>query len=196
MPKKINHASLPGDIIVAYEPLNTETTGGDRDRSESITGALLLKKMARRFLGGTKIDVYTPKNEKPQAFIAGEEISVSFSHTDDAIVAAISRAFNVGIDMEHSGREVQERLAPRMKAERENSQLYSHHPLIQIWTFKEAALKMIGTGLRKPMNSVQIDPFDEFIYEAQFDNGRKAKICSFNHQEHWVSICYEKYAIP
>jgi phosphopantetheinyl transferase len=196
LPKKISHASLPGGIVVAYEPLKTETTGGDRSTSESITGALLLKKMASHYLEGSTLDVFTPRNEKPQAFLDGEEISVSFSHTDDAIVAAISRTYNVGIDMEHSERVVHERLAPRMKAKHENSHLYSQHPLIQIWTFKEAALKMIGTGLRKPMNSVQIDPFDEFIYEAQFDNGRKAKICSFNHQEHWVSICYENNAIP
>jgi len=191
LPELIEHSSIPEEIIVAYEPLTIETTGGDRSTSESITGTLLLKNMAHRFLGDKSIDVFTEKYEKPKAFIEGEEVSVSFSHTDDAIVAAISTTLNVGVDMEHVERKVHERLSNRMHAPDENSCMYEEHPLIQIWTFKEAALKMIGTGLRKPMNHVAIFPNDDFLFNAEFDDGKKAKICSFTHQEHWISICYE-----
>lgn len=192
LPELIEHYSIPDEIIVAYEPLTIETTGGDRDTSESITGTLLLKRMANRFLSGKTIDVYTEKYEKPKAFIEGEEVSVSFSHTDDAIVAAISTTLNVGVDMEHENREVHNRLSKRMQAPDEENGLYEKNPLIRVWTFKEAALKMIGTGLRKPMNHVAIFPNDNFLFDAEFDDGKKAKICSFTHQEHWISICYEK----
>ncbi|WP_176719443.1 4'-phosphopantetheinyl transferase family protein [Rhodohalobacter halophilus] len=192
LPERIKHSSIPGEIIVAYEPLVIETTGGDMDTSESITGTLLLKKMADKYLNGTTIDVYATKNEKPKAYIDGQEVSVSFSHTDHAIVAAISRTLNVGVDMESVNRKVHERLSKRMLAPNEGNGLYHENPLIQIWTFKEAALKMIGTGLRKPMNHVSVSNEDENLFNAEFDDGKKAKICSFQHQEHWISICYEK----
>ncbi len=192
LPERLDHLSIPGEIIVAYEPLHIETTGGDRDRSESITGTLLLKKMAEEYMDDRRIDVYTPKNEKPKAYIDGEEVSASFSHTDDAIVAAISTGLNVGIDMEHAARMVKDRLASRMQAPGESNSLYESHPLIRVWTFKEAALKMIGTGLRKPMNQVAVHRNGEFTFNAQFDDGKKAKICSFSHEDHWISICYHK----
>lgn len=192
LPELLNHSSIPGEIIVASQPLAVETTGGDKEWSESITGTLLLKQMAEEFMGHKRIDVYTPKYEKPKAFIKGEEISVSFSHTDDAIVAAISTGLNVGIDMEHAGRKVQERLAFRMQAPGEKNLLYENHPLIRVWTIKEAALKMIGTGLRKPMNQVTVHMDGEFTFNVQFNDGKKAKICSFSHQDHWISICYQK----
>ncbi|WP_165779070.1 4'-phosphopantetheinyl transferase family protein [Rhodohalobacter barkolensis] len=191
MPELIEHPSIPDEVIVAYEPLTIETTGGDRDTSESITGTLLLKRMADRYLDGKTIDVFTKKYEKPQAFIDGEEVSVSFSHTDDAIVAAISTSLNVGVDMEAKSREVHERLASRMKSKDEKSTLYEGNSLIRVWTFKEAALKMIGTGLRKPMNHVTVSIENEHHFNAEFDDGNRAKICSFIHQDHWISICYK-----
>jgi phosphopantetheinyl transferase len=191
LPELIEHPSIPDQVIVAYEPLTIETTGGDRDTSESITGTLLLKRMADQFLNGKTIDVFTRKYEKPQAFIDGEEVSVSFSHTDDAIVAAISTSLNVGVDMEAKSREVHERLATRMKSKDEKSTLYEGNSLIRVWTFKEAALKMIGTGLRKPMNHVTVSIENEHHFNAEFDDGNRAKICSFIHQDHWISICYK-----
>ncbi|PKD44694.1 hypothetical protein CWD77_04315 [Rhodohalobacter barkolensis] len=191
LPELIEHPSIPDEVIVAYEPLTIETTGGDRDTSESITGTLLLKRMADRYLDGKTIDVFTKKYEKPQAFIDGEEVSVSFSHTDDAIVAAISTSLNVGVDMEAKSREVHERLASRMKSKDEKSTLYEGNSLIRVWTFKEAALKMIGTGLRKPMNHVTVSIENEHHFNAEFDDGNRAKICSFIHQDHWISICYK-----
>lgn len=192
MPKKLEHSSIPGEILVAYEPLVVETTGGDVDTSEIITGTLLLKKMADKFMDGAKMDVYATKNEKPKAFIDGTEISVSFSHTDDAIVAAVSKSLNVGVDMEREERKVHDRLSKRMYSPNEDNGLYEENSLIRIWTFKEAALKMIGTGLRKPMKHVAVSNVGENLFNAEFDDGKKAKICSFTHQEHWISICYEK----
>ncbi len=191
LPELIVHPSIPEEVIVAYEPLTIETIGGDRDTSESITGTILLKRMADQFFNGKSIDVFTKKYEKPQAFIDGEEVSVSFSHTQDAIVAAISTSMNVGVDMEATTRHVHDRLAARMKSKDEKSTLYEANALIRVWTFKEAALKMIGTGLRKPMNHVTVSTENEHHFNAEFDDGNRAKICSFIHQDHWISICYK-----
>lgn len=151
--------------------------------------------MADEYMGIPKIDVFAEKYEKPKAFVDKDEVSVSFSHTDTGIAASISKELNVGIDMEKRDRKVHERLAERMKNREESAALYNENELIRIWTLKESALKMIGTGLRKPMNSVIIKQKDSGIFSVRFDDASEATICSFRHEDHWVSICYHNNAV-
>lgn len=193
--ERIEHHALPEQIISAYEPLRVETLGGDVDTSQSITGTLLIKKIASDFMEIPRIDVLTVRYEKPKAFIGNREVSVSFSHTHDALAAAVSDEYNVGLDMERMGRNVHERLAERLKHSGEPEVLYRENEWIRIWTLKEAALKMIGTGLRKPMHSVCLEQENESRFSVQFDDGKRAKICSFLHHDHWISICYRQNTI-
>ncbi|MEX0906633.1 MAG: 4'-phosphopantetheinyl transferase superfamily protein [Balneolaceae bacterium] len=190
MPERLTHPDLPEDIVAAYGLLKPKKISGTPDVVENITGSRFVKKMSDRYMGITDLDIHTQKYEKPKAFIKEEEISVSFSHTSDAISAAVSRYLVVGCDMEMTGREVHPRLASRMRHPGEKESLYQNLEHIQIWTFKEAALKCIGTGLRKPMKSVKIDQRENSLFDVEFDGGRIAKICSFRHKEHWISICY------
>lgn len=92
--------------------------------------------------------------------------------------------------MEMCNREVHPRLMSRMRHREEPEKVYTAYDPIQVWTMKEAALKAIGTGLRKPMNSVRLYPISENNLEIEFNNGKKAKICSFCHNDQWISICY------
>lgn len=188
--EQIQHPALPEDILSGYEPLRVKTSGGDVDTSQSITGTMLIKKIASQCMDVSRIDVFTQKYEKPKAFVGNHEVSVSFSHTQDALAAAVSDKYNVGLDMECKGREVHRRLAERMKHFDEPDVLYSENEWIRIWTLKEAALKMIGTGLRKPMNSLLIQQTDDFLFSVRFDDGKHAEICSFPNHDHWISICY------
>ncbi len=193
--KKLEHPFLPNDITAGFQPFYVETRGGDLDQSESITGSMLIKKMAEQYMRIPKIDVFTKRYEKPRAFVSEQEVSVSFSHTDHALVAAISRNCNVGVDMERTGRNVHQRLKVRMKHPDERDTLYENLEPIRIWTLKEAALKMIGTGLRKPMNSLIINREDDSLFSVQFDDGKQAKICSFKYQYYWISICYHNNTV-
>jgi phosphopantetheinyl transferase len=190
VPERLHHSCLPDDIIVGFEPLLVTTSGGDVEASHSITGSILLKTMANEFMDIGRMDVFTEKYEKPKAFVDEDEISVSFSHTDDALAASISNQHLVGLDMERISRQVNDRLLSRMRHHSEADELYLNSAPVRIWTLKESALKMIGTGLRKPMNSVIIKQQAPCLFEVFFDDGIHAKICSFQHQEHWVSICY------
>jgi phosphopantetheinyl transferase len=78
-----------------------------------------------------------------------------------------------------------------MKCNNEIDQLYNESEPIRIWTCKEAALKMIGTGLRISMNGVHLKKISEDLFEVEFNNGKRAKICSFQHRDHWISVCYQ-----
>lgn len=189
--KRITHTALPEEIILSCEQSSVIGESKNRDDVESISGAFLIRSMAKKYLSVPQLDVFTPKSEKPKAFVGDNELSVSFSHTKNAISAAISFDYLVGCDIECLDRPVNPALVERMKGEYETVELYEQEP-IRIWTCKEAALKMIGTGLRKPMKSVNLTRIDTDFFEAEIDDGIRAKICSFIHMDYWISICYQK----
>ncbi|MEX2462698.1 MAG: 4'-phosphopantetheinyl transferase superfamily protein [Balneolaceae bacterium] len=191
MIKRITHNDLQEEIILSFEYLSAEGNSIDLDEEEAISGAIILRRMAKKFLGIKELDIYTPKNEKPKAFIGDNELSVSFSHTKKAICAAISYEFNVGCDIESIDRSVNPAIISRIKCKNEIDQLYNETEPIRIWTCKEAALKMIGMGLRISMNSVYLKKISEDLFEVEFNNGKRAKICSFQHRDHWISVCYQ-----
>lgn len=191
MPERIEHDCLPATVLVAFEPLKMDPSAEDLYLAENKTGARLIRVMASDFWKLSGVDVITQKNEKPEARVNGEALSVSFSHTKSALAAAISRTQNVGCDMEAAERNVHPRLARRMRHNRERDELYANLEPIRIWTLKEAALKMIGTGLRRPMNSIRIDQTDTALFAVDFCDGKAAKICSFHYKNHWLSVCYQ-----
>jgi len=191
VPERIKHPDLPDEVKVAFELFSFPGNVSDHDRSENISGASLLRKMAKHHYN-CNIDVHLLKNEKPKAYLNGRELSVSFSHTKNALSAVISDKFNVGCDIESIERNVSPALIERMKESGESNDLYSSTDPIRIWTIKESALKMIGTGLRKPMNSIKVDQEGEELFFVDFFDGNRAKICSFKYQEHWITVCYQK----
>jgi phosphopantetheinyl transferase len=191
VPNRLIELCLPDEIFVCYEPFETDIKKEELTVRENQSGRLLIKRMSDYFLAADEINIYTKKNEKPEMHCDGREISVSFSHTTDGVTGAISNQFNVGCDMEHTDRKVHPKLIDRMKHDEELASFYEETDAIRIWTLKESALKMIGTGLRKPMKSVWIKSLDGNQFEVLFDDGKEAKICSFRHTDHWISVCYQ-----
>ena len=157
---------------------------------ESLSGRELLKMLISDAYGEGEQSYTTLKYEKPSAKLGGSVISVSFSHTAKSVAGIISKKWVVGVDMESVTRTVNDRLAKRMKHADESFKLYENNPIIKVWTMKEAALKAIGTGLRKPMNSVRIKPVEKHQFSVRFDNKIKAEIASFQIWDQWISICY------
>lgn len=187
----ITHRYLPADILLCYKPVSFFKEAENRQKSEIHSGSYLIRKIAREQFNARNIDIVALKYEKPKVYINREEYSASFSHTIHGVALAISKNRNVGCDLEVEHRQVSELLTERMRNKNENPSLYRNKPAIRIWTFKEAALKMIGTGLRTPMNSVCIEEEGDEQYSVQFRDGEKAKICSFKHEGHWITVCYQ-----
>ena len=190
MTESINHKGLPESISVYYEPARLFEQVKNRQEAESHSGSYLIRKVAREHMAAKKVDIITEKYEKPRAFINNIEVSVSFSHTKSGLALAISEMHNVGCDIELSKRNVSPLLIKRMKHAQEDEGLYELLPAVQIWTFKEAALKMMGTGLRNPMHNVKITRGQKGLFDIEINDGIKAKICSFKHHQHWITVCY------
>lgn len=189
---RLDAPCFPPDIYVSLEHFNTDMTNIDADVIQNQSGRTLLRKMAEHFLGEDDIQIFTQKNEKPEAYYDKAEISVSFSHTKEMVSAAMSRSYNVGCDMENASRKVHPRLIDRMRNENESNDLYEKVDPVKIWTLKESVLKMIGTGLRKPMHGVEIQSISDQEFDVILDNGERARICSFQHKDYWISVSYQK----
>lgn len=191
--REIELPYLPDALFTGISPLMKPAQGFKKsiDPSfESQSGRELLRKMITdKYNSGVPVFT-TLKYEKPSATLNGDVVSISFSHTSEAVSAVISKKWVVGIDMESAGRVVNERLAKRMKHSGETLKFYKYNPIIKIWTMKEAALKAIGTGLRKPMNSICLETVTENYCRVKFFNGINAEICSFKLNDQWISICY------
>lgn len=188
----IHRSFFPEGIHVALQnlPANNRRQHQSVDRIESEWGKDLLKEIIKKQYDKGEPVFTTIKYEKPSAVLKEDVLSVSFSHTSDKVCGVVSDRWVVGIDMESCERTVQDRLKKRMKHSSEKLNLYKKEPIIKIWTMKEAALKAIGTGLRKPMNSVKLESITDVLYEVEFFNGMKAQICSFQVGKQWISICY------
>ncbi|HLR90244.1 MAG TPA: 4'-phosphopantetheinyl transferase superfamily protein [Balneolaceae bacterium] len=191
MTNRLSHCHLPEDIILCYEPVSFFKEAENRQKSEIHSGSYLIRQVARERLDARQIDIIALKYEKPKVYINGEEFSASFSHTVQGVALAISGQRIVGCDLELENRKVSDLLTSRMRNREEEPSLYENRPAIQIWTLKEAALKMIGTGLRTPMNSVCIIEKGDELFNVKFSDGSEANICSFRHRGHWLTICYQ-----
>ena len=191
LPGTITACDLPDDIFLCYQLHPPVGKDVDIAMHHNRSGSKLTEKMILQQLNASKVKIITQKNEKPRAYAGTNEVSVSFSHTDSAVVSAISTEWTVGCDMESASRKVHPNLVKRMKHPDESLALYNKFEPVRIWTLKESALKMIGTGLRKPMRTVSVSHLNQNIFEVEIDNGNRAKICSFIYEEHWISVCYQ-----
>ncbi|TVQ65626.1 MAG: 4'-phosphopantetheinyl transferase superfamily protein [Balneolaceae bacterium] len=192
-PEILHHKRIPDAITIGFQKLSdSENEPSDSHAIENLSGSHFIRKLAETGLGIGSLQLVTRKNEKPKAFDGKDELSVSFSHTRHSIAGAISRIYNVGCDLESATRKVPESLVKRMKAKEESESLYVNEQALRIWTCKEAALKMTGTGLRKPMSGVRLFQQEEELFIAEIDDVFQAEICSFLHNGFWISVCFKK----
>lgn len=84
-------------------------------------------------------------------------LAMSLSHSGNHWVCALSKSFDVGIDIQIH-REFNPKLFERICTPTELSGLLdrSEQSFFELWTIKEAALKCLGTGLQFPMNKLDV----------------------------------------
>lgn len=93
---------------------------------------------------------------------ASGDLRVSVSHTADRALIAIAPGRRIGVDIESAGRRVDiERVADRFFHPNERASLEAaadrRRTFLRHWTAKEAYTKALGTGMRTPFDSFEID---------------------------------------
>ncbi|TYP95376.1 Phosphopantetheinyl transferase [Fodinibius salinus] len=175
--------------LSGYEREELKEQTNVRRQREFVTSRLLLKKMAHQSLP-VQDDIQIRKDElgQPFAVCGDEQYFVSIAHTRQHVFCGITVSKPIGIDLEPVERKVPSKLSKRISHPNE-SQAINEIPTVQLWTIKEAYIKLRGEGLRMNMNEVCIQPSGAH-FEAQLNNDKRAKICSFQSENNWVAVAH------
>jgi len=133
----------------------------------------LLKQGLREGYGITENPVFEYNEHGKPSIVGHPEIFFNLSHCKHAAVCVISDQ-PVGVDVE-SIREYKDSLAHYTMNDEELREIESaEHPdvaFIRLWTMKEAALKLIGTGISNDLKTVISDSYvfttvekEQYIY--------------------------------
>ncbi len=98
---------------------------------------------------------------KPAVVTPDAGVFFNLSHSGDVGVAAVSRSYDVGVDIERE-RDVSDGLAERFFSSREVASLQvldgtrQHAAFFRCWTRKEAFVKATGEGIGRGLNSFDV----------------------------------------
>lgn len=97
--------------------------------------------------------------EKGKPYIRNCPVKFNISHTEGMVAVAVGKG-EIGADVEKIG-EFSQRLARRVLTEKEYTRVTSsENPAVEfylLWTFKEAFVKFIGSGLSYPLKKATLD---------------------------------------
>lgn len=184
-------ALSPKVVAELNEKESTElaTFQNDARRREFVTSRILLKQLAGEWdIEPGDFTVCKNKLGNPFAEVGEDHYEVSIAHTKEEVFCGLTRQEPIGIDMEPMDREVTERLRTRILHPNEKKQGLDISTL-QLWTIKEAYIKLRGEGLRLNMNDVYVQQ-EQGNFWVKLDNDKKAKICSFHYQNNWLAIAF------
>lgn len=180
----------PADILTPDETDEWSTFKNAGRRQEYLATRWLIRQMARQFeVSPTEFVVDKDMLGKPFGVYEGTQYHISIAHTDTRVLAAISTEIEIGVDLEPLQRRVPDRLRRRIVHSEEKS-LLSQEPTIRVWTLKEALVKLQGTGMRTNLGDCEITSVEDEIFLATLNNDNRAKICSFQHTDHWFAIAW------
>lgn len=146
----------------------------EQQRLQSFGAGLLLNKILGR-QGILPEMVRIDKNGKPEV----DGICFNLSHSGDIVICAVSEK-PVGCDIEQL-KDAPKQVAERSFTEEEKEYLRQfseeeyNREFFRIWTRKESYLKMTGTGIRVPLNKLEIK--DCFIKEYEIP-GYQITVCA------------------
>ena len=125
------------------------------DAQRFICRRSVYRQILSRYLNIDPKDIFYYLNQYGKPHLLNTNINFNTSHYSDIALIAICRGAQVGIDIEKIDPSVcHEENVVKLVFSEEEKEYYNRQPLdkqvlffFQIWTFKEAFLKTIGTGL-------------------------------------------------
>lgn len=150
----------------------------DKDKILSLFSHLLSKSEIATALNIPFSDVEFMYNEYGKPYISQENFHFSVSHSGNLVAFAIHSS-PVGIDVQKT----EDKLSCAMKFFTENEQKYigdCPEKFFEVWTKKEAYVKMLGTGISKNFKSYDV-----------LDKDIKNMFFSKNIHGYFLSVCAE-----
>ncbi|SDX00773.1 4'-phosphopantetheinyl transferase [Amycolatopsis xylanica] len=140
------------------------------DQRRFLTGRVLAKTIAGERLGRAPADIVFDAScddcDKPHGVPKVPGLALSISHSGDRIGLAVTSGAPVGLDVESASRRAEDSLIEYALNETERLGLKGLEAderasaFFVYWTRKEAVMKATGRGLRIPLHSITLAPFD------------------------------------
>ena len=193
----IDNSEIPSDLFVGWDKIEDYTSNDQAFIDEQFLAQQPNQKRKNEHYSSRKLfaelliemdvqpeQVTLKKHElgKPYAEVGKETVFTSFSHSDDWVVCALSRKYDIGVDCEPLSRDINPRVFDRILGDSERLLLGDVSPLA-IWTMKEAVVKCLGMGIRTSLQKFQLQK-KEGNYSVNTEQGMIAEhpfICD-SHQ--------------
>jgi len=163
-------------LLGSVEQQSIERTRKEKDKTEKTLGWLMCRMEASLRYGVHPAEVRIDFHEKGKPFFPDfPNFKFNITHGGNIIAVAFCDEQEVGIDVENNNRKVNLQIAEchftSAEAEflRKTPEQQRPHAFLRLWTIKEAYLKMLGTGLLRPLDSFEIQRNGDKIniYENQ-----------------------------
>ena len=180
-------AGLPPPVIIGFymdpDPGISNQSETTFDKSVQITDT---------FLNDSKVDFQSYElrkmpGGKPYLWMSDHSIGVSISHTHQFYLIGLNQVGEIGVDVERSDRKVHPKLGNRIK--NTSDRFINDISTLQIWTIKEAVLKLTGSGLRTNMNIVAVHQKSDTLFDV-FHENYAISVVSFEQFGCWTSVAW------
>jgi 4'-phosphopantetheinyl transferase len=162
------HVAQYWAILAADERARADRFHFERDRRRYIVARSALRSIIGHYLDVSPERLafdYGPQG-KPRLSLSTAQLPLQFNltHSHELALCAITRAYEVGIDLEYTKRQVTDidQLAERFFSVNENA-VYRALPaserrmaFFRCWTRKEAFIKAVGDGLSHPLDRFDV----------------------------------------
>lgn len=126
----------------------------DGDKINALLSRLLVISEIERRTGIKRHKLRFGHGSFGKPFLKDSELKFSVSHTRGAICAAFAEGEDIGVDVEHRDRRVNENMHKRVLCDEERSNMTSDADLLRFWVKKEAFLKRLGVGITRDLRGV------------------------------------------
>lgn len=158
------------------------------DKLRSLGAGMLLNYIKEKYDVSDKVLI--DRHGKP--YFENQNIYFNISHSGNYVIAAVSN-YEIGIDIQRV-KEDKHRVAEKNFLTSEcdfingaEDDLGKMERFCQIWTAKEAYLKNIGMGLRKPLNSFEVAIENNELY---LPDNNELKLIQFKLDKNYiVTVC-------
>ncbi|MDG1205690.1 MAG: 4'-phosphopantetheinyl transferase superfamily protein [Pseudomonadales bacterium] len=160
-----------------------------RRRKTYFASRVLRRKILADVIACDVAELHFGREETGKPFLQNHLRHFSLTHTDELIALAVSTR-PVGIDIEHSERKFNPRLAKRYFHQQENSILSADDnfnlTFASLWTLKEAYAKATGAGIFASISKLQVESISPTLTITSDQNIHSAGCWRFDgeHSSH------------
>jgi 4'-phosphopantetheinyl transferase len=151
-------------VLTAEERDRAKRLARPEDQRRAAASRALLRVQVGQMLDRDPASLVIVTGPHGKPMLADRALSFNVSHSADRFVIAASRLFEVGVDIEHLALERDVDAAARFALDTDEKAALDALPaerrklgFLRMWTAKEAALKALGVGFKRPMRELAID---------------------------------------